>query len=69
MHSMSIDNMTEIEIAMTLAARASCDRRTAVRALRKGAGAIRTIVVRERLARALGELGIVRATPTAAKRR
>ena len=58
MLAMSIADMTPIELAMALAARAACDRRTAARALREGPSAIRTIVVRERLERAMGELGL-----------
>jgi hypothetical protein len=43
---------------LTLAARAQCDPRTALRALREGPDAIGVLMVRERVRRAMRELGI-----------
>jgi hypothetical protein len=41
---------------MTIAARAGCDVRTAVRAIREGADAIRNLVTRDNVARAMREI-------------
>jgi len=50
--------LTTYELALALAARTGCDPRTAARALREGPDAIRTTLLRERLSRAMGEMGI-----------
>jgi hypothetical protein len=58
MSGMDIEGMTPYEIALTLAARTGCDPRTALRAMREGPDAIRKTIVRERLERAMGEMGV-----------
>ena len=50
--------VAERTAALTLALRAQCDERTAVRALREGPGVIRVIAVRERVADAMRALGL-----------
>jgi hypothetical protein len=63
MHTPSTPRLTPHVLALTLAARAECDVRTAARALREGPAAIRTTVVRERLEREMRALGVEAATP------
>lgn len=64
MFTMNTANMTPHGLALTLAARAECDPRTAARALREGLAKIRTVAVRERLEREMREMGVeARSTP------
>jgi hypothetical protein len=49
--------------ALTLAARAECDPRTARRALREGPGAIGTETIRRRLVREMRAMGLMPAKP------
>jgi hypothetical protein len=58
MHTPPTPHLTPNILALTLAARAECDPRTAARALREGPGAIRTTNVRERLEREMRALGV-----------
>ena len=54
-----MDETSETVLALQLAAAAQCDPRTAARALRGGTGLIRTRLIRERLERAMREIGVV----------